>query len=391
MKRLVQFFVYEKMFKKFISAVFCAGLLVSFVIGQERTANQKISGELGKKLDAHLTKLVDKGFSGVVFVAKKDKIMLAKGYGYSDREKRIPSTTKTVFPIGSVTKQFTAAAVVKLEMQGKLQFTDPITKYFKDVPPDKTKITIHQLLTHSSSIPSEVGSCTQIKTRDDFVVMALNAPLDFEPGTKYRYSNSGYDLLAIIVELPSGAPFEEYVSENLFKPAGMKQTGIFVPKYSLENIAIGYRDGKRWGTVYEKLLRYDYPTKKLSGAYGFQLCGRGSGLILSTIGDLYKWHKQFEGERVFTKAAKEKIFTPHIPEGEGAASFYGYGWAIFPTPRKTKLITHNGSVNNVFKADFHRYVDEDVVFVIMTNSLYSEQGAISVSPQIAEIIFEKLK
>ena len=391
MRRLVQFFVYEKMFKKFILSVFCAGLCVNLVIGQETKTIGKIRGETGKKLDDHLSQLVCKGFSGVVLVTKRGKILLAKGYGYSDREKRIPVTTETVFPIGSVTKQFTAAAVAKLEMQGKLQFTDPITKYFKDVPPEKSKITIHQLLTHSSGIPSEIGSCTQIKTRDEFVGMGLNAPLDFEPGTKYHYSNSGYDLLAVIVELAAGVPFEEYISENLFKSVGMKQTGIYVPKYSLENIVIGYRDGKRWGTVYEKLLRYDYPNKKLSGVYGFELCGRGSGLIFSTINDLYKWHKQFEGERVFTKAAKEKIFTPHIREGEGASSFYGYGWAIFPTPRKTKLITHNGGVNDVFEADFHRYVDEDVVFVIMTNSLYSEQGAISVSLQIAKIIFDNLK
>ena len=335
-----------------------------------------------------MTMLVDKGFSGVVFVAKKDKIILAKGYGFSDRESRIPVTTSTIFPIGSVTKQFTAAAIVKLEMQGKLQVTDPITKYLKDVPPDKSKITIHQLLTHSSRIPYVVGSCKQIKTRDEFVTMVLNAPLSYEPGTKYEYSNSAYDLLAVIVELAAGVPFEEYLSENLFKPVGMKQTGTFVPKYSLENIAVGYRDGKRWGTIYEKLFRYDYPNRKFSGVYGFVVCGRGAGATLSTVDDLYKWHKQFEGKRVFTRAAKEKIFTPHFPEGEGAASFYGYGWAIFPTPRKTKLITHNGSVNDVFEADFLRYVDEDVVFILMTNSLYLEQGALNLSPKIAKIIFE---
>jgi CubicO group peptidase (beta-lactamase class C family) len=379
------------MFKRLLLPVFCFGLCVNPVIAQESKTNGKVRGESGKKLDAHLTRLVDKGFSGAVFVAKKDKIILAKGYGYADREKRIPVKADTVFPIGSVTKQFTAAAIVKLEMQGKLQVADSITKYFKDVPPDKSKITIHQLLTHSSGIPFEVGSCKQIKTRDEFITMVLNAQLSDEPGTKYKYSNSAYDLLAVIVELAAGVPFEQYLSENLFEPVGMKQTGTFVPKYSLENIAVGYRDGKRWGNVYEKLFRYDYLNKKFFGVYGFVVCGRGAGAILSTVGDLYKWHKQFEGERVFSKAAKEKIFTSYIWEGEEPPSYYGYGWVTQKTARGTRVVWHNGDVNSVFQADFNRYVDEDVVYMLMTNSLYLEQGAVKVSPQIAKIIFDNLR
>ncbi|MGC2236166.1 MAG: serine hydrolase domain-containing protein [Pyrinomonadaceae bacterium] len=343
---------------------------------------------LGKKLDAYLTSQVDKGFSGAVLVAKKDKILLAKGYGFVDREKKTPALASTVFPIGSVSKQFTAAAIVKLETQGKLQFDDSIAKYLKDVPADKAKITIHQLLTHSSGIPGSVGRCTQEMTRDGFVKMALASKLDFEPGTEYSYSNAGYNLLAVIVETASGDDFEQYVSKNLFVPAGMKQTGIFVPKYALDNIAVGYRDGKRWGNIYEKLFDYDYPDRKF---FGYEFCGRGSGAILSTIGDLYKWHRQFEGERVFSKAAKEKIFTPHIREGEGATSFYGYGWAIFTTKRNTKLIAHNGNVNDVFEANFLRYVDEDVVCIIMTNSLNLDESAIKLSPQIAQIIFADSK
>ncbi len=363
----------------------CFGLSGNLVIGQKIKTTGTVHDALGKRLDVHLTQLVDKGFSGVVLVAKKDEIALAKGYGLADREQRTPVTATTVFPIGSVTKQFTAAAILKLEMQGKLRVSDSITTYFKDVPPDKSKITVHQLLTHSSGFPGSVGRCSQEMTRDGFIKMAFNAPLDFEPGTKYSYSNAGYDLLAVIVEVASGTSFDDYTSKNLFEPAGMKQTGIFAPKYVLENIAIGYRDGKRWGNVFEKLFDYDYPERKF---YGYEFCGRGSGGMLSTIGDLYKWHKSFESERVFSKAAKEKIFTPHIREGEGATSFYGYGWAISTTSRKTKLIAHDGNVNDIFEANFRRYVDEDVVYIIMTNSLSMEQSARKVSPQIAKIIFE---
>jgi CubicO group peptidase (beta-lactamase class C family) len=376
------------MFKKILFLI----LFFIFISDLAMAQNFRLWGEVrrlpGKNLDAFLTSQVDKGFSGVVLVTKQDQILLAKGYGFIDREKQIPVTTATVFPIGSVTKQFTAAAIVKLEMQGKLQIEDTLDKYFRDLPPDKAKITIHQLLTHSSGIPGSIGRCRQETTRDDFVSMVLKSTLDFEPGTKYNYSNSAYNLLGVIIELASGKSYEEYLNENLFEPANMKQTGIFLPKYSLENIAVGYRDGKKWGNVYEKLFDYDYPERKF---YGYEFCGRASGGMLSTIGDLYKWHRSFEGERVFSKAAKEKIFTSHIREGVDAKSFYGYGWAIFTTDRQTKLIAHNGNINDVFEADFRRYVDEDVVIIMMTNSLNLEQGAIKVTPQIAKIIFAASK
>lgn len=358
-------------------------------MAQHIKADGTVRGTLGKKLDAHLTQLIDKGFSGVVPVAKKDKIVVAKGYGFANREQQIPVTTSTIFPIGSVTKQFTAAAILKLEMQGKLNVNDFITKYFKDVPPDKSKIMIHQLLTHSSGIPQRVGRCKAETTREDFIKMALSSRLDFEPGTKYNYSNSGYGLLGVIVEAASGESYEQYIDNNLFKPAAMKNTGTFVPKYSAENIALGYRDGKKWGFIYEKLWDYtEFPVKKHTG---FEICGLAGGGMLSTIENMYKWHKILEGERVLSRAAKQKMFTPYIAEGEGATSFYGYGRAIFTTSRKTKMIGHNGNVNDVFEADFRRYIDEEVVYIIMTNSLSLEQSAIKVSPQIAQIIFADSK
>lgn len=371
---------------KYLLIGFYLCLCFNIVLGQKVKNSETVKGEIGKKLDALLTGNVNKGFSGVVLVARKGKIVLSKGYGLIDREKQLPVTTSSVFPIGSESKQFTAAAIVKLEMQGKLKFTDPITNYLKDVPADKAGITIHQLLTHSSGIPNSVGRCTQEMTREEFIKMNLSAPLDFEPGKQYSYSNAGYNLLAVIVEIASGEDFEKYMIENLFAPAGMKQTGIFLPKYKLENIAVGYRDGKKWGNLYEKIYDYDYPDRK---NYGYEFCSRGSGGMLSTVSDLYKWHKSFAGERVFSKAAKEKIFTPYIREGEGASSFYGYGWAIFTTPRNTKLIAHNGNVNDVFEADFSRYVDENVALIMMTNSLNRQEAAIKLSSEIKHIIFDK--
>lgn len=351
--------------------------------------SETVSGKTGKALDVFLSGLVDKGFSGAVLAAVKDEVVLSKGYGYKDRERKIPNTTATVFPIGSVNKQFTAAAIIKLELQGKLKVTDSINKYFKNAPPDKQKITIHQLLTHSSGIPGRVGRCKTETTADDFVQMAMDSTLDFEPGAKYKYSNNGYNLLGVIIEKASGKPYEQYVYDNLLKPAGLENTGTFLPDYTLDNIAVGYRDGKLWGSFFEKIFdQTELPVRRRNG---IEFCGRASGGMLSTVGDLYKWHQALESDRILSKKAKRKIFTPHIPENEKATSFYGYGWTIFTTSRKTKLIAHNGGINDVFEADFRRYVDEDVVIIILTNSTNVEKSAIAVSPQIAEIILDKTK
>lgn len=378
------------MLKNFILTILGICLCSHFAFAQKPEMPVIVRGQIGKKLDADLTQAVDKGFSGALLVAKKGKILLAKGFGFADREKRTPVTTSTIIPIGSLTKQFTAAAILKLETQGKLNVNDYITKYFKDVPPDKSKITIHQLLTHSSGIPSRAGRCGATPLIDEYAKTALSSALDFEPGTQYRYSNSGYALLGAIIKIVSGEPYEQYLSGNLFKPSGMQNTGTFLPKYSVDDIATGYRDGERWGFVYEKL--WDYTSIPVTKPEALEHCGLAFGGIFSNIGDLYKWQKALEGEKIFSKAAKQKIFTPYIREGERAKSFYGYGWAIVPAEgRKIKLITHNGDVNGVFQADFRWYVDEDIFCILLTNSLYPSQGAIEVSDRIAKIIFAESK
>lgn len=390
MKWFVHFFIHKGILKIFLLPLLSAGLCANFVIAQEIKITGKIHGQIGKNLDAYLTQLVDKGFSGAVLVARKGKVKLAKGYGFADREKQIPVTPETVLHLGSVNKQFTAAAILKLEMQGKLKVTDPITKYFKDVPPDKQQMTLHHLLSNSSGIPDRVGRCRAETTLGDFVQMALNSKLEFQPGAKYLYSSSGFELLGIIVELISGQPYEQYLGDNLFKSAGMKNTGEFIPNFISDRIALGYRNtGEKWGTMFDKILAIEtLPAKQHNGR---EFCGRASGLMLSTVGDMYKWHRALEGERILSKTAKQKLFAPHVPENEKATRFYAYGWSLSTTARNTKLFAHNGSLNEIFQADFRRYIDEKVVIIIMTNSLSEAQSAISVSPQIAKIIFADSK
>jgi CubicO group peptidase (beta-lactamase class C family) len=335
-----------------------------------------VSGELGAKLDGHLAQIVPKGFSGAFLIAKNGKVLLEKGYGLANRENKTSYAPETVFDIGSITKQFTGAAILKLEMQGKLSTTDKIGTYFKDAPPDKANITLHQLLTHSAGLIDLLGGDYDKLSREDMIRGAFASKLLFAPGERYEYSNLGYSLLAAIIEMTSRQSYERYLHENLFKPAGMKRTGYSIPKWKPQTVAAGYRsDNTNWGTPLDKLWDKDQPFWNL----------RGNGGILSTVGDLYKWHLALSGEKILSKAAKDKYTTPHVAEQAAGKSFYGYGWVTQKTKRGTTLVSHDGG-NAVFYALFRRYVDEDTVIIMASNAPLKP-----VAKEIAEvsqIVFE---
>jgi len=310
-----------------------------------------VSGETGAKVDELLSRLAGFGYSGAVIVAKDGEVILSKGYGLADRKNNVAVTPQTVFTIGSITKQFTAAAILKLEMAGRLSVEDPISKYFDDAPADKAGITIHHLLTHTAGFPDAIGRDFDVSSdRERFVELALQWPLLSVPGQRYRYSNVGYSLLGIIIEKVTGTGYEQFLVENLFKPAGMNRTGYLLPEYRDDELAIGYQGDEPWGAVIRKPMLPDGPSWHL----------RANGGIHSTTLDMYRWYRALQGDTVLSPDAKRKMYTSHVPEGPGADSFYGYGWAIFTTPRNTKLIAHNGG-NGIFSADFRQYVDDGLM------------------------------
>ncbi|WP_298756812.1 serine hydrolase domain-containing protein [uncultured Psychroserpens sp.] len=315
------------------------------------------------RIEAYLSKLEESGFSGSILFAKNDKVLINKGYGFSDRSKQIKNASQTVFDIGSITKQFTAAGILKLEMQGKLSVDDKITKYFDNIPEDKKSITIHQLLTHSSGFLSGIGDDYEAITSQGFINRAFKKRLLFEPGSAYEYSNVGYSLLGMIIEKVSGQSYENYLYTNLWKPSKMEQTGYTRPTFSDQNVAYGYDiKDKALGKPNELTWDVDAPYWHL----------KANGGILSTANDMYKWHNVLKSNLVLSNEAITKYFTPYVKEGD-AQSYYAYGWAMYKTSRGTTLAAHNGG-NGIFFADFWRYLDDDMVIIVLNNKAtrYSE-------------------
>ncbi|MEE8169943.1 MAG: serine hydrolase domain-containing protein [Phycisphaerae bacterium] len=356
--------------------------LVAAVVGTLATVTVAadspiVKGDVGQALDEYLTRLSRLGFSGSAIVARNSDVILQKGYGLADRERNRPVTTNTIFTIGSITKQFTGAAILKLEMMGKLSVEDPIAKYFDNVPAGKRGATLHHLLTHTAGLPDALGDDFGDQATSNWLIEeAMASELLWEPGTRYHYSNVGFSLLGIIIEKVSGMGYERFLREHLFKPAGMSRTGYVLPRYSKLELAVGYRNDSRWGTILERPMLNDGPNWNL----------RANGGIHSTPAEMYKWHQALLGESILSAQAKRKYFGKHADEG-GGQSFYGYGWSIATTPWGTPTIQHNGG-NGIFSADCRRYVG-DGLFVFVCTNLSAFSPPDPISEQLARIALGK--
>jgi CubicO group peptidase (beta-lactamase class C family) len=315
-----------------------------------------LQGDAAKRIDEYLTRLVPHGFSGAVLVAAEGKIVLKKAYGFANKAANQLYTVDMVSCIGSVSKQFTGAAIVKLEMMGKLKTSDPISKYLPGVPSDKAAITIHHLLTHTAGFSGDQGGSDEEPIeRDVLVARVLAQPLVRKPGEGFAYSNEGYSLAGAIVERVSGQGYEEFLRANLFLPADMAETGYQLPNWPITKLPMGYGpQGGEWGRVYKNGWLPDGP--------GWWL--RANGGIHSSLDDLYRWHLALESTKVLSAEALKSYLTGHAPSM--GSEMYAYGWGVSKTRRGTTAVTHNGG-NGFFFTDFRRYVDEKVVIIAMSN------------------------
>ncbi len=325
-----------------------------------------VNGALGKRLDEYLSRITPFGFSGALLVAQHGRVVLNKGYGLADRTEGIRNTSETIFCAGSITKQFTAAAIMTLEMQGKLKTEDPLGKYLDGVPPDKSDITLHNLLTHTSGLVPDVGRDYDIAERDLTVKKILALPLEFASGERFEYSNVNYTLLAALIEKLSGQTYEQYLHEHLFKPAGMLWTGYRMPLWT-ERIVAHWYVGDQDNT---NSLQRPFPYWNLIG----------NGGILTTTDDMYKWHLALNGEKILSGDAKKKLFTPFLND-------YAYGWDVLETVHG-KVVQHNGGSDLGNNAEIRRYIDSNTVTILFCNQFYEGKPLIdAVRKKIEDIVF----
>ena len=331
---------------------------------KDKSSNYRVQDT---QLDHYLKACEANGFNGSILIVKNDSVILNKGYGLANKKDSVPNTSETIFDICSVTKQFTAAAILKLAEEGKLNLTDSLGFYFENIPSDKTEITIHQLLTHSAGFGHDIGNGDfDHIPQDKYFEELFDTDLRFEPGKEYYYSNSGYSVLGRIVELVSGKSYEEYLKEKLFDPSGMEHTGYLLPKWNNKVVANEYLYnviGK--GNNIEK-YRQD---NKIAWTL------KANGGINSTQNDMYKWYLALKNNKVLSKSSIEKLTTPYVAEYEDKSSYYAYGWSVFQSGRSTRVISHNG-FNGVSYYDFIWFPEENALILFATNTFTRESSRI---------------
>jgi CubicO group peptidase (beta-lactamase class C family) len=302
-------------------------------------------------------------FSGTILLSRKGKPIVARGYGAANAEWNIPNTPRTKFRLGSITKQFTSMAVLQLQERGKLKVQDPICQYLTPCPDAWKPVTIHHLLTHTSGIPSYTNSpsyrTTMMvpKTVDQMVAGFRDLPLEFEPGSQFKYNNSGYFLLGVLLEKVSGQSYERVLSDQIFTPLGMQDSGYDQPSRILPGRASGY---SRQGSELTNAPYLDMVQPFAAGA------------LYSTVEDLLKWDQALYTDRLLPAAARSAMFTPF----KGG---YAYGWAApEPSPQTfdRRQVGHGGGING-FSTMIIRLIDDNITSIVLSNVQQASTGRIA--------------
>lgn len=300
-------------------------------------------------------------FNGSALVAQNGKVIFKKGFGSANMEWNIPNQPDTKFRLGSITKQFTAFLIVKLAEDGKLKLDVPITTYLPDYPKETgDQITIHHLLTHTSGIPNYTATPNFLRDKSrnayapaDFVKTFNKLPLEFKPGEKFNYSNSGYFLLGYIIEKVTGKTYEQYLQETILTPLKMENTGFDHSEVILKNRASGYeKQGK-------KMVNSSFIDMSIPYA---------AGSLYSTVEDLYIWDQALYTTKLLSEKSMESLFKPYIKAWDES---YGYGWFISEANNgdkgKLKIIEHGGGING-FNTIISRVPADKNLVVLLNNT-----------------------
>lgn len=302
---------------------------------------------LGRKIDEAIRGAGGEKLWGVALVAVKGEVVFAKGYGFADY-KAVPNAPDTLFELASVSKHVTAAAILRLEQQKKLKTSDALDKFFPKAPKDKKKVTLDHLLHHTSGLSDSLGvSYAWPGTRDAYAEQMLAPALVGTPGAKFSYSNVGYALLAAVVEVVTGKPFEDYVRKELFGPAGLTETGF------IDDAAL-----KKLGRATVRKCDDCEPTwTAVDWWWGWGY--RGMGGVVTSARDFVKWDRALRGDKVLGAAAKAKYYTPALDD-------YACGWKTGRTPRGKPTATHSGGVRG-YAIEVTRGLEDDFLVLFFSN------------------------
>lgn len=324
-----------------------------------------------KILESAVLQAESNGFSGVVLVAQDGKVLLEKAIGYRSFENKTPLQSTDIFEMASVSKQFTAMIVMMCKEKKMLSFDDPVEKYL-EIP--YTGITIRQLLTHTSGLPDYQAIMdthwdkSKVAGNPDILeyLNLYSPPMNFEPGEKYEYSNTGYVLLASIAERVSGKDFVELAEDWIFKPVGMKETGIrtLEEKAAVPNFAAGH--------LKDSVGNYVNANKFHSSDYTVWLGNRkGPGRVSSTAEDLLKWDQALYTQKLVKKETLEEAFAP-TKLIDGTRSYYGFGWEVEPKSPFGKMVMHTGD-NPGYQTIIVRFIEENKTIIVLNNNYHPDK------------------
>ena len=317
-----------------------------------------VSQDVVAEIDVMLDKMAKQAlFTGSVLIGQRGEVLLAQGYGLADRVQGIPNTSQTRFRLASITKQFTAMAILILESQGKLKVEDPICNYIPDCPSTWNSITIDHLLTHTSGIPDFMASpdFPSIAATPSAPVQTIarfrDLPLDFEPGESWSYSNCGYVVLGYIIEQVSGQTYEDFLQHSIFTPLKLRDTGY---DHNSNSLAVGYPDA------------YSSPNHTQPAEFIDMSIPYAAGGLYSTVEDLYRWEQALSTEQLVPQAYLDEMFAPHaaIPDGGGWA--YGYGWFVGTDQGGRPTDRHPGYLSG-FASVIARYPDNGITIIVLSN------------------------
>ncbi len=329
-----------------------------------------------KLVDALFSELTRTNQAGLaVLVARDGKILFERGYGWADRARHEPVTPQTKFRIGSITKQFTAAAILKLQEAGKLSVRDPLSKFIPDFRRGG-EVTLHHLLTHTSGIhdythkPGFFDTITTPAKPEDLINSFKNDPHDFDPGKQWRYNNEGYFLLGYLVEKVSGQTYHDFLKRSFFDPLGMTNTGVYRAGLKLEHEARGYQ----------------YEAGKFRDALNWDMSrAGGAGALYSTIEDLFRWNEGIFNGKVLSEASLKAAFTPVKTDSnqeDAPGGGYGYGWGLSRL-RGAQMIGHGGGLHG-FITFLLRLPREHFTVAILANAYVP--SAPGVEPDLLALI-----